>query len=137
NLKRMRDDSLAYGGSGEASRTRLAADLGAVMQEIFLKGTEIKRAAAAEREQLARVRQRLNEFDRLQAEEDATKARIDAFKQLMQQARFELAYQESQILIQERIARGQAVPATATASYIIGQHATQLREWRELVRIRE
>ena len=55
----------------------------------------------------------------------------------MQQARFELAYQEAQILIQERIAKGQSVPPTAVASYIIGQQATQLREWRELVRIRE
>ena len=40
-------------------------------------------------------------------------------------------------MIQERIARGQGVPAAVTASYIIGQQATQLREWRELVRIRE
>ncbi len=55
----------------------------------------------------------------------------------MQQARFELAYQEAQLMIQERIAKGQRVPPTAVASYIIGQQATQLREWRELVRIRE
>ena len=55
----------------------------------------------------------------------------------MQQARFELAYQEAQLMIQERIVKGLPVPPTATASYIIGQQATQLREWKELVRIRE
>ena len=55
----------------------------------------------------------------------------------MQQARFELAYQEAQMMIQERVAKGQSVPPTAVASYIIGQQATQLREWKELVRIRE
>ena len=137
DLKRQRDEILAYGGIGEAARTQLVADLNAVMQEIFLKGAEIKRQAAEEREHIARVRQRLNEFERLQLEEDRTKARIDAFRQLMQQARYELAYQEAQLMIQERISRGQAVPPAATASYIIGQHATQLREWRELVRIRE
>lgn len=137
DLKRQRDEILAYGGIGDDARTRLASDITSVMDEIFRKGTEIKRQAAVEREQIARTRQRLNEFDRQQADGDRVKARIDAFKQLMQQARFELAYQEAQILIQERIAKGQSVPPTAVASYIIGQQATQLREWRELVRIRE
>jgi tetratricopeptide (TPR) repeat protein len=137
DLKRQRDEILAYGGIGDEARTRLASDITSVMDEIFRKGAEIKRQAAGEREQIARTRQRLNEFDRQQADDERTKARIDAFKQLMQQARFELAYQEAQILIQERIAKGQSVPPTAVASYIIGQQATQLREWRELVRIRE
>jgi len=137
DLKRQRDEILSYGGIGDDARTRFAADITSVMDEIFRKGAEIKRQASAEREQIARTRQRLNEFDRQQADDERTKARIDAFKQLMQQARFELAYQEAQILIQERVARGQSVPPTAVASYIIGQQATQLREWRELVRIRE
>ena len=136
-LKRQRDDIQAYAGIGDAARNRYVTDLTAVMQEIFLKGSEVKRQAAAERDQVAKTRQRLNEFDRQQSEEDRTKARIDAFRQLMQQARYELAYQEAQLMIQERVSRGQAVPAAATASYVIGQHATQLREWRELVRIRE
>jgi tetratricopeptide (TPR) repeat protein len=136
-LKRQRDDILAYAGIGDAARSRLVADLSAKMQEIFLKGSEVKRQAAAERDQVAKTRQRLNEFDRQQSEEDRTKARIDAFRQLMQQARYELAYQEAQLMIQERVSRGQSVPAAATASYVIGQQATQLREWRELVRIRE
>ena len=113
DLKRQRDEILAYGGIGEESRTRLTSDITSVMDEIFRKGSEIKRQAAAERESIAKTRQKLNEFDRQQADEDRTKARIDAFKQLMQQARFELAYQEAQILIQERVAKGQSVPPTA------------------------
>jgi tetratricopeptide (TPR) repeat protein len=40
-------------------------------------------------------------------------------------------------MIQERISRGQTVPVAASASYIIGHQATHLREWRELVRIRD
>jgi tetratricopeptide (TPR) repeat protein len=137
DLKRQRDEILAYGGISDEVRSRLSSDITSVMDEIFRKGAEIKRQAAVEREQIARTRYRLNEFDRQQAEEERTKARLDAFKQLMQQARFELAYQEAQILIQERISKGQSVPSTAVASYIIGQQATQLREWRELSRIRE
>lgn len=137
DLKRQQEDVLNNPSLGDDARRRLAGDLNAVLQEVFLKGAEIKRQAAAERDQVARVRQRLNEFDRQQDEENRTKARIDAFRQLMQQARYELAYQEAQLMIQERVSRGQAVPPAATASYIIGQQATQLREWRELTRIRE
>lgn len=137
DLKRQRDEVLAYDGIGNAVRTRLAADLEAVMREIFVKGAEIKRQAAAEREAVAKSRQRLNEFDRMLDDEIRTKNRLDQFRQLMQQARFELAYQEAQLLIDERIRKGQSIPPTAVASYIIGQQATQLREWRELVRLRE
>jgi tetratricopeptide (TPR) repeat protein len=137
DLKRTRDDVLAYEVLGEQVRNRLVTDLEAVMREVYVKGAEIKQQAAAEREQIARVRQKLNEFDRSVREEDRTKARIDAFRQLMQQARYELAYQEAQLMVQERISRGLDVPAAVTAGYIIGQQATQLREWRELVRIRQ
>jgi tetratricopeptide (TPR) repeat protein len=137
DLKRMQEEVLAYGGIGDEARRRLVADLNAVLQEVFLKGAEIKRQAAAEREQIARTRQRLNEFERQQDDENRVKARIDAFRQLMQQARYELAYQEAQLMIQDRVSRGQSVPPAAVASYIIGQQATHLREWRELTRIRE
>ena len=137
DLKRQRDEILGYDGIGNNARSQMVADLESVMREIFVKGAEIKRQAAAEREAIAKTRQRLNEFDRLQDDEARTKYRLDQFRQLMHQARFELAYQEAQLLIQERVNKGQSIPPTAVASYIIGQQATQLREWRELIRIRE
>lgn len=137
DLKRQRDEIAAYDAIGTAARGQMTGDLEAVMREIFLKGAEVKRQAAAEREAIAKTRQRLNEFDRAQDEEARTKNRLDQFRQLMKQARFELAYQEAQLMIQERVARGQTIPPQAVASYVIGQQATQLREWRELTRIRE
>jgi tetratricopeptide (TPR) repeat protein len=137
DLKRQRDEIAAYDGIGNAARAQMVADIEAVMREIFVKGAEIKRQAEAERQAIAKTRQRLNEFETRLEDEERTKNRIDQFRQLMQQARFELAYQEAQLMVQERIVRGQAVPIAATASYIIGQQATQIREWRELVRIRE
>jgi tetratricopeptide (TPR) repeat protein len=136
-LKRQRDEIAAYDALGPAARNQMVADLEAVMREVFLKGAEVKRQAAAEREAIAHTRQKLNEFDRLQDQEARTKNRIDQFRQLMKQARFELAYQEAQLMIQERIVKGQTIPPQAVASYIIGQQATQLREWVELVRIRQ
>ena len=137
DLKRQRDEILAYDAIGNQARSQMVADLEAVMREIFLKGAEIKRQAATEREAVARTRQRLNEFDRAADEEARTKNRLDQFRQLMKQARFELAYQEAQLMIQERVAQGKSIPPTAIASYIIGQQATQLREWNELQRLRQ
>ncbi|MBN9121974.1 MAG: VWA domain-containing protein [Planctomycetes bacterium] len=137
DLKRQRDDILAYDGIGDDARRQMVAELEGVMREVFIKGAEIKRQADAERAAIARTRQRLNEFDRAQEELARDKNRIDQFRQLMQQARYELAYQEAQLMIQEKVVKGLPVPPQATASYIIGQQATQLREWRELVRLRE
>jgi tetratricopeptide (TPR) repeat protein len=137
DLKRQRDEILSYDAIGEDARRQMVADLEAVMREVFVKGAEIKRQADAERAAIARTRQRLNEFDRLQDELARDKNRIDQFRSLMQQARYELAYQEAQLMVQEKISRGMPVPPQATASYIIGQQATHLREWRELVRLRE
>jgi tetratricopeptide (TPR) repeat protein len=137
DLKRQRDEVAGYDGIGDDARRGLVADLEAVMREVFTKGAEIKRQADAERQAVARTRQRVSEFDRLQDELARDKNRIDQFRQLMQQARYELAYQEAQLMVQEKVVRGLPVPPQATASYIIGQQATQLREWNELVRIRQ
>ena len=137
DLKRQRDEIAAYEGIGNTARVQLVADLESAMRDIFTKGAEIKRQAEAERQAIANTSRRLNEYEATLEQQARTKNRIDMFRQLMQQARFEMAYQEAQLMIQERVARGQTVPVSATASYIIGQQATQLREWRELVRIRE
>lgn len=137
DLKRQRDEILSYNGIGNDARTQMAADIEAVMREIFTKGAEIKRQAEAEREAIGRTTQRLDEFNKEQDEQARVKNRIDQFRNLMRRARFDMAYQESQIMIQERVSKGQSIPTTVTASYIIGQQATQLREWKELVRIRE
>ncbi|MDY3554867.1 VWA domain-containing protein [Gemmata sp. JC717] len=137
DLKRQRDDILAYDGIGDDARRQLVADLEAVMREVFVKGAEIKRQADADRQSVARTKQRLSEFDRLADEQARDKDRIDQFRQLMKEARYDIAYQEAQLMVQEKVSRGLTVPVAASASYIIGQQATQLREWRELTRIRE
>ncbi len=137
DLKRQRDEILNYDGIGDDSRRQMVADIEAVMREVFVKGAEIKRQADIERQSIARTKQRLNEFDRIEDANASDKNRIDQFRQLMQHARYELAYQESQLMVQEKISKGLPVPVATSASYIIGQQATQLREWKELTRIRE
>ncbi len=137
DLKRQRDAVLGNDQLSERFRRVLTTDLEAAMREVSAKGGQIKRDLAAQRERVAAARQRLTEFDRQLTIDEQTRARIDAFKQLMQQARFELAYQEAQVMIQERVTRGQTVPPEAFAGYRIGQAATNLREALELRRIRQ
>jgi hypothetical protein len=137
DLKRQRDTIQSNAQLSESYRQKLAADLESMMQTVSTQGAAIKRAIAEDRERIARTKLRINEYERQQAEERQTVARIDSFRELMNQARYELAQQEAQVLVQERISRGQVVPPEATASYLIGQAATNLREYRELVRIRE
>lgn len=139
DLKRQRDIVLSNPTLSDAFRARLVSDLEQMMQTVNTQGAVIKRNLAAERERIARTRLSINEFERNQTLEEQTRARFEAFKQLMNQARFELAQQEAQILIQEQISRGGRFdPAPeAIAAYMIGQSATNLREHRELVRIRE
>ena len=99
------------------------ADLEAVMREIFLKGAEIKRQAAAEREP-DRPHPPAAQRVRPPAGRGGPRPRTAStqFRQLMQQARYELAYQEAQLMIQERISRGpgrcppRPPPATSSAS---------------------
>ncbi len=137
DLKRQRDVVLSNTQLGNTYRAKLAADLESMMQTVSTQGGTIKRNLSEERERLAQTRLRVNEYARQQTIEEQTRSRIDSFKQLMNQARFELAQQEAQVLIQERTSRGLAIPVEATAAYMIGQAATNLREHRELVRIRE
>ncbi|MBP3958016.1 hypothetical protein J8F10_22400 [Gemmata sp. G18] len=136
DLKRQRDEILGYDGLGAEARPGWSRTSGGHARGVR-EGAEIKRQADAERQALAKTKQRLNEFDRAADAQASDKNRIDQFRQLMQHARYELAYQEAQLMVQEKTSKGLAVPPTATASYIIGQQATQLREWKELTRIRE
>ena len=137
DLKRQRDAILANEQVSPITRRRLVADLDAAMRDIQVRGAEIKRQLAAQRERIAAARQRLTEFDRQMTLEEQTQARISAFRELMQQARFELAYSEAQVMIEERVARGLTVPPETIAAYRIGQAATNLREANSLRRIRQ
>jgi len=137
DLKRQKDSVAANDQISDGVRRRLIDDLEAEMRSINTQGAEIKRQLAEQRERISAARYRLNEYDRQVSQEEKTKARMDRFKDLMSQARYELAYQEAQVMAQERVNRGQPVPPEVIATYRIGQSATNLREYRELRRIRE
>ena len=137
DLKRQRETVRSLDRLSESVRTRLVADLESAMRDVAVKSADIKRRLAAERERISTARERLNEYDRQLSQDEQTRARIDRFRYLMSQARYELAYREAQVMEQERVNRGLPVPPEVYATYRIGQSATQLREQRELKRLRE
>ena len=137
DLKRQRETVLLNSDLSDDVRRRLTSDLESSMRDIQVQGAEIKRRLSAERDRISVARFRLNDFDRIQSQEELTKARVDGFRRLMSEARYELAYQEAQFMAQERMSRGEVVPPEVTATYRIGQSATNLREFTELKRIRE
>lgn len=137
DLKRQREAVLANDSIGDATRRGLALQLEAQMRDVQTRGATIKKNIAEQRERVARARAQMAESARIAAAEEHIQARVDAFKQLMQQARFELAQQEAELMRQEFISHGRAVPAGVITGYMIGQFASNLREHKELVRLRE
>jgi hypothetical protein len=137
DLKRQREAVLANDSIGDATRRSLALQLEAQMRDVQTRGATIKKTIAEQRERVARARAQMAESARIAAAEEHIQARVDAFKQLMQQARFELAQQEAELMRQEFISHGRAVPAGVITGYMIGQFASNLREHKELVRLRE
>ena len=91
DLKRQREAIKTNDRLSDAVRGRLVADLDSLMRDVSTRAVEIKRRNEAVRERISRARALLNEYDLQMAEEDRTKARIDRFRFLMNQARFELA----------------------------------------------
>ena len=137
DLKRQREAIRSNDRLSRDVLTRLVADLDSQMRDVSTRAVEIKRRNEAVRERISRARALLNEYDLQMDEENRTKARIDRFRFLMSQARFELAYREAQVMEQERVSRGLPVPPEVYTTYRVGQSATQLREQRELKRLRE
>lgn len=137
DLKRQREAVLANDSIGDATRRSLALQLESQMRDVQTRGATIKKTIAEQRERVARARAQMAESARIAAAEEHIQARVDAFKQLMQQARFELAQQEAELMRQEFISHGRAVPAGVITGYMIGQFASNLREHKELIRLRE
>ncbi len=115
----------------------LGTQMEVLLRDVVTRGALIKQQQATERERIARARERLAREDRRVALQERLRERIRAFRTLMNQARYEEAYREALIMQQEAISEGYNVPIETTASYIIGLTATNLREIRELKRLRE
>lgn len=120
---------------------RLRATLGARLETALR--TAVAEGAIVKQRQEAELQRRLAEQARAaadaakQTDEERIRERIRAFGALMNQARYEEAYKEALVLIQEQQSKGQPVPVQATAAYQMALNAANLREFEELRRIKE
>ncbi len=121
----------------DALRTQLSNRMELLLTDIGQRGEAILRAKAEENEKIARARAHLMAADNLESREESTRSRIKAFTALMAQARYEDAYREALVMMQDRMNEGRPVPLETQAVYTMGQAATNLREMRELNRIKE
>jgi tetratricopeptide (TPR) repeat protein len=133
----QRDSIRANPDIGEALRTVLLGKMDLLLTDVGQRGERIIRERAEENERIARARARLMATENMQAREERIRERIKAFTNLMAQARFEDAYREALVMMQEAVNEAKPIPIEAQAVYQMGQAATNLREMRELTRIRE
>jgi tetratricopeptide (TPR) repeat protein len=122
---------------GEALRTQLLNRMELLLTDIGQRGETVVRARAEENERIARARARLQAEETREAREERIRDRVKALTGLMALARHEDAYREALVMMQEAVTEGRTVPIETQATYQMGQAATNLREMRELTRIRE
>jgi tetratricopeptide (TPR) repeat protein len=136
-VMQQRDSIRANPDISETLRQRLLAQMELDLRDIGTEGARIKQQLAQEREQIARARERILRGEQEIAAEQRDRERIRALTTLMRQARFEDVYREAQVFQEERLNNGEPLLLEAQAFYRIGQAANNLREMRELVRLRE
>jgi tetratricopeptide (TPR) repeat protein len=136
-LVAQRDTIRVAGDIGENVRQRLLNRIELLLQDVVTRGDAMVRARAEENERIARARQRLVAADQAAAREERIRERIRNFGVLMNQARYEDAYREALVMENELLNAGYGSPGATFAVARIGQAASNYRDFRELVRLRE
>jgi tetratricopeptide (TPR) repeat protein len=136
-LVAQRDTVRVAGDIGEGSRNRLLNRIELLLQDVGTRGDAMIRARAEENEKIARAQQRLVALDQETARQERVRDRIRTFAALMNQARYEDAYREALVMESELLNAGYGSPGATFAVARIGQAASNFRDFRELVRLRE
>ncbi|HEV2968951.1 MAG TPA: hypothetical protein VGY55_03110, partial [Pirellulales bacterium] len=107
------------------------------LRNVDTQGVRIKRRLEREAADLARAKsQRLNETIR-EMTENRTIARVRTIHDLMDIGRDEEANRQSQRLREDLLAQGAPVPVAATAAYYTSLNEQNLRDLRDLQRVRQ
>jgi tetratricopeptide (TPR) repeat protein len=136
-LVAQRDSVRVVGDIGEGVRTRLLNRIELLLQDVSTQGDAMVRARAEENEKIAQARQQLIAADQFAAREERIRERVRNFGVLMNQARYEDAYREALVMENELLNAGYGSPGATFAVGRIGQAASNYRDFRELVRLRE
>ncbi len=121
----------------EKEKDRLANTLQAQLRDVEVRGREIKLRLQEEERRLILAAKEAERQAIAVSQVEKTRERIRAFVALMNKARYDEAYKEANLLREESINKGEPVPVEATAAYAMSLRAMNLKELRELKRIRE
>src|SRR5207244_6488637 len=102
-----------------------------------IEGTRSLQDIDARRQIVAKAEARYKVEENKVANDELTRARMQVFKNLMDQARYEDAYQQALAMTQDAVIRGLPVPVAVTAAYYEGLARYNLTEVQELKRIRQ
>lgn len=118
-------------------RATLASRLESALRNAVAEGAIVKQRQEAELQRRLAEQARQAVDAAKQTDEERIRERVRSFGALMNQARYEEAYKEALVLVQEQQSKGKPVPVQATAAYQMALNAANLREFEELRRIKE
>jgi len=119
------------------TRERLSRRLEANLADVEIRGERIKEQQSrdlAMRIQADKIKQAVTQVE---AMENRIRERMRVFHNLMNQGREDEAYRQAQDIRQDLINQGSPVPESVVAAYMTGEVGYNLREIRELRRVRE
>jgi hypothetical protein len=136
-LRRTLDAIRNDNGLSAAARERLARRVEASLADAEIRGERVKESMREELARRARVEEEMRRLNQTQAMENRVRERMRVFHNLMNQAREDEAYAQAQDIRQDLINEGQPVPQSVISAYMTGQVGYNLRELRELQRVRQ
>jgi tetratricopeptide (TPR) repeat protein len=118
-------------------RQSLLSRVSTSLRSVEVEGTRILQDLEARRKVVAQAEARFKLDETIQANEELTRARMQVFHNLMNQARYEDAYLQAFAMRQDAINRGLPVPVSVTAAFVQGLAKYNLTELQELRLIRQ
>jgi hypothetical protein len=118
-------------------RQSLESRVASSLRSVEFEGRKILEDLQAKREVVAKAEARYKLDENLQANQELTRARMQVFRNLMNQARYEDAYLQAFAMRQDAINRGLPVPPAVIAAFMQGLAKHNLTEERELVLLRQ
>ncbi len=121
----------------DQTRRLLTSRLENTLRTVDIQGPDILRSQAERRQMIAQAEARFNIEEIKLEEARLTAARMQIFHNLMNQARFEDAYNQALAITQDAVNKGKPVPVAVSAAHDVGLVTYNLREVQELKRIRQ
>ena len=136
-LRRTLANLRENGDLGQQVKQNLLNRVETALRNADNEGVRIKRDLEDRMRMMADAQRRLALQDEQVRGEEQLRRRLQAFKMLMNQWRFDEAYKEALVLQQDTVARGAPIVPSQVAAYNMGLTANHVREVQEVRRASE